>query len=241
MKTVFRSLPLVALCLAASGAQAAINNGSFAGLTGWSALGDVSVQGSRAWLTTASLDYEDDYPLVAGAFNLSGSAAIEMWAPANLESWMNIAPGSLDPDAANGISAYEGSGLQQGFNAGAGDTLSFSWQLFSNENPLSGADYAFVVIDGVRMDLGTVAGAGNSGSAFGFSFESGLASFNYTFTQAGQHSLSFGVVDVYDSSVTSALALSNVQIAAVPEPEQYALFLAGLGLLGAVVRRRAGN
>lgn len=241
MKSAFRSFYLIALCLAATGAQAAINNGNFAGLTGWSTLGDVSVQGSRAWMTTASLEYEDDYPQAAGAFNLSGTSAVEMWAPVNVESWMNVAPGSLDPDSANGIAAYEGSGLQQSFSASAGDTLSFSWQLFSNEAPDFGADYAFVVIDGERMNLGSVAAAGNSGSAFGFSFESGLASFSYTFAQSGQHSLSFGVVDVYDASVSTALAVGNVQIAAVPEPEQYALFLAGLGLLGAAVRRKAGR
>lgn len=239
MKTLVRSASLVALCLAASGAQAAINNGSFAGLAGWGALGDVSVQGARAWLTTASLDYEDDYPQAAGAFNLSGAAAVEMWSPVNVESWMNIAPGSLDPDVANGIAAYEGSGLQQSFSAAAGETLSFSWQMFSNEMPDAGADYAFVVIDGTRFDLGSVAVANAATATFGFSFESGLASFSYTFAQSGQHSLAFGVVDVYDSSVTTALAIGNVEIAPVPEPEQYALFLAGLGLIGAAVRRRS--
>lgn len=238
MKTQFRFASILALCCAASGAQAAVSNGSFAGLAGWSTLGDVSVQGSRAWLTTASFEYEDDYPHAAGSFNLSGNTAIEMWQPVNVESWMNIAPGSLDPDAANGVAAYEGSGLQQSFSAGAGDSLSFEWQLFSNEMPEFGADYAFVVIDGVRMDLGSVAETGNAGSAFGFSFESGVFSFNHVFASGGMHTLSFGVVDVYDASVTTALAIDNVQIAAVPEPEQYALLLAGLGLVGVAARRR---
>ena len=33
----------------------------------------------------------------------------------------------------------------------------------------------------------------------------------------------------------------NVNVAAVPEPETYAMFLAGLGLMGVVARRRAGR
>ena len=33
----------------------------------------------------------------------------------------------------------------------------------------------------------------------------------------------------------------NINVAAVPEPESYAMFLAGLGLLGFAARRRAAK
>jgi hypothetical protein len=32
--------------------------------------------------------------------------------------------------------------------------------------------------------------------------------------------------------------MDNLQVAAVPEPETYAMLLAGLGLVGAIARRR---
>jgi hypothetical protein len=36
-------------------------------------------------------------------------------------------------------------------------------------------------------------------------------------------------------------ALDNVSVTAVPEPESYAMLLAGLGLMGAIARRRKQN
>jgi hypothetical protein len=36
------------------------------------------------------------------------------------------------------------------------------------------------------------------------------------------------------------LRLSGTMVSAVPEPETYAMLLAGLGLIGAMVRRRSG-
>jgi hypothetical protein len=33
----------------------------------------------------------------------------------------------------------------------------------------------------------------------------------------------------------------NLSVAAIPEPETYAMFLAGLGMMGAVARRRKGQ
>lgn len=238
MKSLFRSASVLALLLAASGAQAAVTNGSFASLSGWSAVGDVSAQGSRAWLTTASLGFEDDFPATAGLFNLSGISAVGIGSPAEVETLISLAPGTLDPDMSNGIAAYEGSALQQSFIAGAGDTLSFQWQLFSNEGQGGMADYAFIVIDGQKVDLASAAAASTTSGVFGFAYESGIASYSYTFGQGGQHTLAFGVADVNDYNVTTALAIDNVQLTAVPEPEQYALMLAGLGLIGAAARRR---
>lgn len=47
-----------------------------------------------------------------------------------------------------------------------------------------------------------------------------------------------GSFDVSDAYVTNNLHSANVVYAPVPEPETYAMFLAGLGLMGAVARRR---
>ena len=54
------------------------------------------------------------------------------------------------------------------------------------------------------------------------------------------HSIGFGVVNVSDDLVGSAVLIDNVSlsIAAVPEPSTYALMLAGLGFVSFVANRR---
>ena len=47
-----------------------------------------------------------------------------------------------------------------------------------------------------------------------------------------------GVIDIGDTQYTSQLRVDNIAVSAVPEPETYALMLAGLGLIGGYVGRR---
>lgn len=52
----------------------------------------------------------------------------------------------------------------------------------------------------------------------------------------------FNSIEIQSGGSNNAYALDNLQsVAAVPEPETYALMLAGLGLMGAVVRRRSAK
>ena len=223
--------------LFASNATAAVTNGGFAGnsLTGWSFLGDVTTQSGGAFLTTASLTNQDDFPEDAGTFNASGLSAYDI-ALGGFEAFAGLNAGELDaPDF-----AYEGSLLKQTFSVNAGDTLSFNWNMFSNEggelspNP----DYAFVAINGAFIKLSSASSAVIPSVPYDFS--TGAGAFNQTFANASSVTLAFGVVDLTDYGVTSALWLDNVKLVAapVPEPETYALLLAGLGLIGAVSRRR---
>lgn len=228
---------LTGLAFSAGAHASPLSNGNFAsGLKDWSALGDVSVQSGVALLTTASLDFQDDFPAIAGAFNFSRTAAAAVGAPGGVETFAGLPIGSLDPDIANGSAAYEGSVLKQSFSVSAGDTLSFNWKLLSNEGASGFPDYAFVVIDGVVTRLATGPDANHASSLF--NQETAGTSFSHSFASAGFHTLSLGVVDVNDYNTTTALAVSNVLISAVPEPESYALLLAGLGFVAAAVRRR---
>ncbi len=49
--------------------------------------------------------------------------------------------------------------------------------------------------------------------------ETGLQTYNYTFASGGTHTIGFGVVDIGDYDVSSALLVSNVTLTN-PEPKQ---------------------
>lgn len=238
-------IALLAVILSQSAPAHALSNGSFeAGLTGWESLGDVTTDttpvsyvsnGNRGvFLGTASLAYDDDAPLLgAGEANFSGVSAAPVGLAGGLEDFIGLPMGGLDPDPDNAVAAFEGSALKQTFSVNAGDTLSFDWR-FATIDPLYG-DYAFVSINGnvTRLgDLNSITGI-DGGIAF-----STPATFTHTFAQAGNVTFALGVVDVVDFVGTSALLADNINIAAVPEPETYALMLAGLGLLGFIARRK---
>jgi hypothetical protein len=130
------------------------------------------------------------------------------------------------PGYSLGSDAFEGSAYRQSLTAAAGSTFSFSWTLNTDAFDAKFTDRAFAVINGNVLTLGSVAAGTVSGR------------FSHTFATAGLYTVSLGVVDVNDTTGISSLSVSNVNVSAVPEPETYALLLAGLGLMGAVARKR---
>lgn len=136
-----------------------------------------------------------------------------------LESALGV---SFDADT------YEGSALGTSFAALAGTQVTVNWTLSADDFDAGFADRAYVIVDGNVQTL-----AVTQGLAFG-------GTFSHTFSTGGTHSLTFAVLDVNDFIAVSRLTLSDVTVTAVPEPGTYALLLAGLGLVGAVARRRRG-
>lgn len=243
MTILSNTLLAAAVALAFAAPAQAVTNGSFeSGLAGWSAIGDVSLdnifvsQGNvGVLLGTASVEFEDDAPqLGAGEANFSGVSAAPVGTVGGVEDFIGLPMGGLDPDAANGIAAFEGSAIKQSFAVNAGDKLSFDWQ-FATIDPWLG-DYAFVTVNQTTYRLGDLASVSGVEDGIGFSTPS---AFSYTFTESGNVTVALGVVDVQDFNGTSVLLVDNVQLAPVPEPESYAMLLAGLGLIGGVARRKS--
>ncbi len=238
-KQLKTSVLVASIALLFAGNAMAVTNGNFSnGLTGWSTLGDVKHQFGSVALTNASSIYEDDFPELAGAFNASGNDVALAAVAGGIEEFSGLPLGTLDLNAID--AAFEGSVIKQTFNVNAGDTLSFNWNFFTNEAP-TGNDYAFIVINGVVTLLAnpTMAMSPSVGFAFttGYqSFSTGMQSYSQSFSSATSVTLAFGVVDVADAGVSSALWIDNVAV--VPEPDTYAMLLAGFGLIGFTARHR---
>lgn len=255
MKTLRSISAAVALCVASitpSMAQGTtFVNGNFAGgsLANWTTFGDVLVVGATkvVSLTTASLDFDDDSPLPAGFNNNSGTAAVDFFFAPDLAG---VSIAALD--AAGGDFTYEGSAIRQDFYATAGDvlTVKFDWTFLSAEKTVNGIaakpDFGFLAINGSAVKfidaLSAPAVSQFTGTFGDFSNVNwGWTGLEYTYTAdaTGAVSLVVGVADVGGHGLTSELRVDNMSVTAVPEPESYAMLLAGLALMGGIARRRS--
>jgi hypothetical protein len=239
--TLSVALSAIALALAAGSAHAAAID-----VTGATLAGDTKAAGGRLVMTTSSSaasEYPDDYPLLPGARNVSGNDPLPTSTPGGLEDHVGLTGQNtaLNPDMADGRYAYEGSGASLSFNAAAGSALTFKWDLDTLEttgNPLV-ADAAFLVVDGqVQQWLGNALDA-KTAVTDDYAATTGWLDGQFTFTTSGAHTVSFGIVDVGQYEVTSALTVADVAVdlSAVPESSTLALMGAGLALL-ALKRRR---
>jgi hypothetical protein len=232
--TFAATMALAALGLADTSHAAGVTNGDFsAGLVGWNTAGNIGVDAASAYgappagfSRQAIMGTADTTSFLFGG-SVAGAAALEAFA-------------GLPAGALSGIGGLVGSGLSQTVSTAAGEAIAFSWKFMSNEPQNSPAnDMAFMVLDGVLTTLTTVQTAAFVGSSLSPMLdETAYASFSTGPLAAGSHTLAFGVIDIPDSLGASALAVTGVNIAAVPEPGSWALMLGGIAALGSLVRRR---
>ena len=147
-----------------------------------------------------------------------GLASLTSDASGNLVGLFPITGGYLDPDLSNAMIEHMGSGLRLSRNGIDVDLQNF-------------------LID-TTMTVDTIFGSVTSGSTFIPSAPLfTLAGFDLLVSEPGGGALAafLGIPDL--SGAKMGFALTS-PVAAVPEPETYALLLAGLGLITLAARRR---
>lgn len=119
----------------------------------------------------------------------------------------------LDPASGEDYNPTDGAALKLTMNVSAGETVTFNWLFNDAEGYNSGddsgfdpgeggyRDFAFVVIDGVEIQL--LADTFDEGDT-----NSGV--FTYTFADAGEHEITFGAMNDDDEIADSSLEITHV-------------------------------
>ncbi len=128
-----------------------------------------------------------------------------------------------DASCVGGVYGFIGPCQVQATIALAG-VYSFSWSYLTGDDAGPAGDIFGVIVDSNRIQLSDPGGAiAQSGTR--------------TFSATSSFGWFMNCTDCIGGSATATIGNFSA-VAAVPEPETYALLAAGLGMLGAVVRRR---
>ena len=208
------------------------NQGYESGLDGWTSSGDVNatsessvVTGAGGWIIASSQSQ-------MAQLN-SGSTDAQ-----DLDTFFGLQAGAIDGAVVGEVT--NGAGIQQSFTGLAGETVTQYWDFVSRDYT-GFNDSAFVVVNGAVTVLASIE---NGGIVVGSYGHTGWQSFNYTLPTNGTYTLGFGVVNTADTILDGALFLDNQPgdtrpISVIPEPETYAMLIAGLALLGFVAKRKS--
>lgn len=185
-------------------------------MTGWT----VSVPGAIAWI-----DNSNPWSSSVGMTTPNGAKFLD------LTGWSSEWSGLQNYSGAGTVetAAYR-SVVSQTFDTVAGTTYTVSFDVgFGPDSNSTGDSMGHPVLNS-SVDVG-LNGVYNTFS----SAANGWATKSFTFTaNSASTTLSFKTSDTYSEYV----GLDNVSVNAVPEPETYAMMLAGLGALGFLARRR---
>lgn len=152
----------------------------------------------------------------------SGANTITGWkVGSNSVDVINGAYGAISGNSIDMLGTPGPGSLSQSLNTVANQTYQLSFDLSYNGGAYKDIFFAF------GGDTGTATATSNTGPFYHYVG-------NYT-ADATSTLLSF-----YSFSANySGVVLDNVSVTAVPEPQTYAMLLAGLGLMGAIARRRS--
>jgi hypothetical protein len=232
---------------AAQPAKAAVVNGGFEGFpdfTGYTIIGNDTIQAAD-FRTPA--EGNQQALIDTGLANVTGGPGNPVTA-GQLETFLGLSAGSL-----TGLGATNGSAISQTITAGAGDTITFKYDLFTQEPTTAGRnDFGFVTLNGSVVTLATASGAllpppaitgtgDNAGiNSFAGVRETGYNMFTLTVGAAGTYTLGFGAVNVGDTNGQTGLLVDAItQVGGnggggggVPLPAGMYLMPLGLALAG---------
>lgn len=169
-----------------------------------------------------------------------------------IEFFLGYVPGSID--AITGGDAIEGAAMSGVFSLGDGDTIAFAFDFLTNESAMDpfandsafwsvqDSSGAFLVAPSLIANTFSSLSSSASGTPdFGFFFDqTGYGTtLSFTSPSAGDYEFAFGVVDLGDGLIDSALLVDSgpAPAVAVPEPGT-GLLLVGSCLVGILVNRR---
>ena len=217
-----------------------------------------SVTGNFGWIDATDADWGDSHKVKPYDFHLTAAADVKITFQGQIftpspttavpnpdpvmggmnpgfslyEGLAHRSPSMLDHDTAAGSIAIRdavgGAGMTEGsFRA------QDSWSITNDNNdPPSVLTYIGSAYDGAGINYGTGVIAGADGVA------DHMVSKTFHLA-AGDYSIFAGGTDYANQNVFPQLQYGiSGTVAMVPEPETYAMLLAGLGLMGAIVRRR---
>ncbi|MDJ0774078.1 MAG: pre-peptidase C-terminal domain-containing protein [Mastigocoleus sp. MO_167.B18] len=185
-----------------------VDNGGFetGTFTNWQTIGDTSIETSNFGVIPSSGAFQ---ALLTNGASDSGGSVID----SDLEQFLGLSSGALD-NLAN-ADVTEGSAIKQTFSAQAGDVLTFDWNFLTNETTPDNFfnDFAFFSITPFTTQLAdTTYPLFAETFAGDFNEETGYQNVSIAISQPGTYTLSFGVVDVGDNIVDSALLIDNIQV-----------------------------
>ncbi|MDN5751654.1 MAG: FxDxF family PEP-CTERM protein [Nitrosospira sp.] len=223
------------------------NLGTFSGLSvGASGSVNTSVHSNYGWADAADADWGDSHNGQFLQFTLENPAAVKLSVESNMTP--NEAGGVLLP----GFSVYEGLAVPlahdfadaafawRDMQAGPAADEGFWNAMGSFQTANDAGETSFLTFKGYAVD-GTAANFGSATTqpgVMGDGTADGMVNKIFSL-DAGTYSVIVGGAD-YDAVGTAAGSRNydfDASIAVVPEPETYAMLLAGLGLMGAVARR----
>ena len=133
--------------------------------------------------------------------------------------------------------------------SGTAPVLSASFSLYSNNVTLTSGNYYLNDVNTPINDLVSGTGGVNAfndlgtGSSYGYRFYQSATDSNQFYTISLNSTAILGLNEAIAAgagkwAIGGAFAAGNIPLPPVPEPETYAMLLAGIGLMGAVARRR---
>lgn len=255
---IFAAAALSAACIPAFAhiSYTGRNLGNYTGLADGSlTISNQAVSGNFGWADATDADLGDSHKARAFRFHLDNEAWVTISAQANptatassiggllpgfsiYSGLAHIAPAAADHDGAtvtqNYLATLPGVAKEGAWNA-LGD-----WKIGSDTG-VSFADLSNFVFKGYAVD-GTASNFGATAGIVGDGLADGKVTGTFKLA-AGDYSVFVGGADYAAQDLSNPLLTKSygvsvgINVAAVPEPETYALLLAGLGIV-ALMRRR---